>query len=77
MLALLQRVGLNRGLFAGSSRAWLVVGTAAWVLRTARRLSQPSEEVVFRQVLGPGESVRIDHTAVTRSGAPVKVRRRR
>jgi hypothetical protein len=76
MLAYLQRVGLTRGLFAGSSRGWLVVGTAAWLIRTGRRLSRPSEEVVFRQVLGPGESLRIDHTAVGRDGRPVKVRRR-
>jgi hypothetical protein len=34
-------------------------------------MSRPSEEVVFRQVLGPGESLRIDHTAVGRDGRPV------
>lgn len=76
MLAYLQRVGLTRGLFAGNSRGWLVVGTAAWVIRTGRRLSRPSEEVVFRQVLGPGESLRIDHTTVGRDGRPVEVGRR-
>lgn len=77
MLAFLQRVGLNRGLFGGSSRGWLVVGTAAWLLRTGRRLSRPTEEVVFRQVLRPGETLRIDHTAIGRDGEPVKVKQRR
>lgn len=76
MLAFLQRVGLSRGLFSGSSRGWLVVGTAAWLLRTGRRLSRPTEDVVFRQVLRPGDSLRIDHTATGRDGKPVKVKRR-
>lgn len=76
MLRRLQSIGLSRGLFAGSSRGWLVVGTAAWLLRNARRWSTPTEEVVYRQVLRPGETVHIDHTTVDRRGRPVKGRRR-
>jgi len=77
VLALLQRVGLDRGLFAGSNRVWLVVGTTAWLLRTARRVSRPTDDVVFRQVLGPGETLQIDHTLLTRAGGPATGRRRR
>jgi len=70
----LQRIGLDRGLWHGASRVWLVVGTVAWLVRTARRISRPVPEVVYRQVLAPGDRIQIEHTDLDRTGKPVRRR---
>jgi sulfur carrier protein len=74
VLERLQRIGLDRGLWRGASRAWLVVGTLAWLLRTARRVSRPVPEVVYRQVLDPGDRILVEHTLHDRTGRTVRRR---
>jgi hypothetical protein len=77
MLQGIQRQALRRALRGQGSRAWLVVGTAAWLLRTANRLRKPQPEIVYRSVLDPGEQLVIDHLAVDQAGKPTRVRRTR
>lgn len=55
----LRQTSLDRG-SAGSGR-WLAVFTILWAARFIRSRSTRREETVFRQVLEPGDSLRIDH----------------
>lgn len=65
LLQALQKLGAVRGL-RGNSRAWTVVWVAAFAARQVRkRRGRKGEEVVFRQELGPGEALVIDHTHTT------------
>ncbi|MGY6499585.1 MAG: hypothetical protein ACXIVQ_01605 [Acidimicrobiales bacterium] len=76
MLVKLQRLALVRAFRGGGSRTWLIIGTAAWLVRTANRLRAPVPEVVFRGTVEPGERLVVDHLLVDQGGHPVKRRRR-
>lgn len=58
----LVRAGMRRGWRLGvveGNRAWLVVGGLSLLGHLAGRALKREEEVVFREVLLPGESFRI------------------
>ena len=76
MLVKLQRLALVRAFRGGGSRTWLIIGTAAWLVRTANRLRAPVPEVVFRGTVEPGERLVVDHLLVDQGGRAVKRRRR-
>jgi hypothetical protein len=48
--------GITRGLIGGN-RLWLVVGGLAWGAQALRWAVRREEEVVFREVLEPGEQL--------------------
>ena len=77
MLLRLQRLGLARAFGRDRSNVWLVIGTAAWLLRTANRLRTPTPEIVYRSKLEPGEQLVIDHRALDQRGKAVRAPRRR
>lgn len=56
------RMGWDRGVVEGH-RGWVVVGGAALLARLAGRAMHREPEVVFREKLRPGESIRITHEA--------------
>lgn len=56
----------------GGSRFWTVVGTLGIAMRVLRKVAGDDPEVVYRERLGPGETLLISHER----GAEV-VRRRR
>ncbi|HZP30287.1 MAG TPA: hypothetical protein VFC99_15135 [Acidimicrobiia bacterium] len=58
LLRRMSRTGLRRGLMEGS-RAWMVVGVGATVLRLAGRALANRPEVVYRTELHPGEGLEI------------------
>lgn len=58
VLRWLSRLGLRRGILGGSGQ-WAVVWAAAALLARARRKSEEGPVVIHREVLQPGESVRI------------------
>lgn len=58
--------------FIGGSRFWTVLGTFGLAVRLLRKLTRDEPEVVYREPLGPGQSLLISHDR----GAKV-VRRRR
>ncbi|MFN2607393.1 MAG: hypothetical protein ABR511_05785 [Acidimicrobiales bacterium] len=60
MLRTLTRMGIFRGLLGGS-RGWLLLGMAAVGLRALARMAARKEDVVFSEVLDPGQSVVITH----------------
>lgn len=59
------RTGLRRGLLGGS-RAWLVVGVGAGLVKAVQWAAAKSPESVFRAELAPGETLVIRHTTVTK-----------
>jgi hypothetical protein len=64
LVARLLRAGMRRGFQRGvldGNRAWIVLGGAALVGHLAGRALGRKEEVVFRERLEPGESVRVTH----------------
>ncbi|MGH9080149.1 MAG: hypothetical protein ACRDYE_08780 [Acidimicrobiales bacterium] len=63
LLRYIQLKAFGRG-FRGYHTAWLVVGTAAWMINRARH----REDVVYRTVLRPGERL------VVRTSRPGSVR---
>jgi len=65
LLDYLVRKGARRGLFGGET-VWLVVGGGALALRAALKVARKSEEVVFSEKLGLGETLVITH--VPRAG---------
>jgi hypothetical protein len=75
-LHFLQRRGMNKGVL-GSSRPWLYVFVATFVLRKVRRSIGSEYELVWRGEVRPGETIRIGHLAETYAGKPVRARRRR
>lgn len=77
MLSRLQRLALLRAFRGGGSRTWLIVGTAAWLLRTANRLRAPVPEVVYRGSIEPGQRLVVDHLELDHGGRPVRRRRGR
>lgn len=77
MLQRLQRLALGRAFHGQGNRIWLILGTAAWLLRTANRLRKPVPEVVYRGSLSPGETLVVDHLAIDQAGRPTKSKRRR
>ncbi len=56
------RQGFRRGVLDGN-RAWVVVGGIALLGHLAGRVSGREADVVFSEVLAPGESFRITHEA--------------
>jgi len=56
------RRGFDRGLLEGN-RAWVVVGGLALLGHLAGRALHREPEVVFSELLRPGESLRITHEA--------------
>jgi hypothetical protein len=65
------RLALRRGLLGGSS-FWKVLGTLAMAMRLLRKLTRNEPEVVYREVLQPGQSLVISNDKTARV-----VRRRR
>jgi hypothetical protein len=61
MLLRLQRRALSLAFRGSGSKVWLVVGTAAWLIRTANRLRHKESEIVYVEALQPGERLVIDH----------------
>ncbi len=58
------RAGMRRGWRSGvvdGNRAWVVVGGVALIGHLAGRVLAREEEIVFSEVLKPGESFRITH----------------
>jgi hypothetical protein len=58
LLRRLSRTGLRRG-FSEGSRAWMVVGVSATVLRLAGRVLANKPEVIYRTELQPGEGLEV------------------
>ena len=77
MLHRLQRLAIARVMAGTGGRPWLLLGTAAWVLRAASRVRKPVPEIVYRQALKPGERIQIDHLAVDQAGKPIRRRGRK
>ena len=77
MLERLQRLAISRAFRTGGNRTWVIIGTGAWLLRTANRLRSPSPEVVYRGTIEPGQQLVIDHQTIDRSGRQLRGRRRR
>lgn len=75
-LHFLQRRGMNKGVM-GSSRPWLYVFVATFVLRKVRRSIGSEYDLVWRGEVRPGETISIGHLAETYAGKPVRSRRRR
>jgi hypothetical protein len=74
MLAFLRARALNRGLLGGST-AWILIGGAVWTIRLFQILSR--SEVVYRDVLQPGESIVISHAPGRPKGRRARRRARR
>lgn len=68
MLHGLQRRALARAFHGQGSRTWLIVGTAAWLLRTANRLRSKQPHTVYLETLAPGERLVIDHLPPAATG---------
>jgi hypothetical protein len=58
LLRSLARLAFRRGVIGGS-REWAFVWVAAALWSRARRKSDEPAPVIHREVLGPGESIRI------------------
>jgi hypothetical protein len=55
----------------GGSRGWLAVGAVVWAPRLMKRALGKNEEIVAKEVLKPGQALRIE--ALER---PMRARRR-
>jgi hypothetical protein len=55
----------RRGVLGGN-RIWLVAGGLALGVRLVSKALRPEETVVFREVLGPGDKLVIDHLLIDR-----------
>lgn len=62
LVRLAMRRGWSRGVVDGN-RAWVVVGGVALLAHLAGRALHREPEVVFREILQPGEAIRIVHEA--------------
>jgi hypothetical protein len=60
MLAYLRAKALSRG-FLGGSQLWLAIGAVVWTIRFFQWLTRPETAVIYRDRLGPGQSVIITH----------------
>jgi hypothetical protein len=67
----LRTQGIERGILGGS-RTWIVLGTIAWGLRGLRWALRRDEQVLFQEVLRPGEQLIIS----TRTPAGKRRKRR-
>lgn len=61
---LLERTGINRGLFGGS-KGWFYVGTTLWTLRKVRSLGQRKPEILLREELKPGQRLIVSNKRLT------------
>lgn len=77
MLQRLQGFALGRAFTRHGSKGWLILGTAAWLLRKANETRKPEVETIYRGALEPGDRIEIDHLAIDQGGKPVKRRKRR
>jgi len=66
MLAYLRARALSKG-FLGGSRPWVALGVVVWTIRFFQWLGRRDTEIVYREALGPGQSVIIRHSATTES----------
>lgn len=64
VFALVERVGITRGLFGGS-KGWFYVGTGLWTLRKVRSLGQRNPEILLREELKPGQRLVIANDRLT------------
>ncbi len=60
MLAYLRAKALSQG-FLGGSQLWLAIGAVVWTIRFFQWLTRPETAVIYRDRLGPGQSVVITH----------------
>ncbi len=60
MLAYLRAKALSRG-FLGGSQLWLAIGAVVWTIRFFQWLTRPETAVIYRDRLGPGQTVLITH----------------
>jgi hypothetical protein len=60
MLAYLRAKALSRG-FLGGSQVWLAIGAVVWTIRFFQWLTRPETAVIYRDRLGPGQTVLITH----------------
>jgi hypothetical protein len=60
MLAYLRARAFSRG-FLGGSQLWLAIGIVVWVIRFFQWLTRPETAVIYRDRLGPGQSIVISH----------------
>ncbi len=72
MLAYLRAKALSRG-FLGGSQLWLGIGAVVWTIRFFQWLTRPETAVIYRDRLGPGQSVVITHLEL----APSRRQRKR
>lgn len=63
------RRALRRGLLGGSP-LWTVVATLALAVKLLRRVTRSRPEVVYREPLGPGESLVISNAGGARVVRP-------
>lgn len=64
VVRLVERTGINRGLFGGS-KGWFYVGTGLWTLRKVRSLGQRQPEILLREELKPGQRLIIANRRLT------------
>jgi hypothetical protein len=64
VVALVERVGITRGLFGGS-KGWFYVGTGLWTLRRVRTLGARKPEILLREELKPGQRLVIANDRLT------------
>ena len=69
-MARLRRAALLKGILGGS-RGWMVAGLVLWVPLLVRRNLGRSEKFVAREVLQPGQALRLEAI-----GAPTRAERR-
>lgn len=72
MLHRLQRLAVARVISGSATKGWVILGTTAWLLRSAKRLLLPEPETVYRATLKPGETIQVDHLALDQAGRPVR-----
>jgi hypothetical protein len=60
MLAYLRAKALSRG-FLGGSQLWLAIGAVVWTIRFFQWLTRPETAVIYRDRVGPGQTLLITH----------------
>ena len=60
MLAYLRARAFSRG-FLGGSQLWMAIGLVVWTIRLFQWLTRPDVDVVYRDRIGPGQSIEIRH----------------
>ena len=60
MLAYLRARAFSRG-FLGGSQLWLAIGAVVWTIRFFQWLTRPETAVIYRDRVGPGQTLLITH----------------